>query len=336
MSLRKWWMGWRAQSREASASLPMPLDTEALAQLWQGLDGWTPAYQELEQGSRALRQGSQASPFLGQGLEYMESTNYERGDEIRHLDWRLMAKTGEPFSKRFEAMRQPQWCLLFDLSESMWFGTRERIKLAQAIRVGALLAKQVEQMGASLHVWCFDENGLRKLPLPAGRNLAQSLVEQLNQAPTSEQWRSKLQNNPAPLPEILMQLAEHERTGTQLLLLSDFRQLLAQTQKDASLQGVLMALGEYFSVQALQFFDQSEQLLPALSGVQLYGHEGEILSLQDGAQRQAYQAWAQQHFTQTQALFAACGMAMLPLSAQASFEDCTEQWQSFYRQGGRG
>lgn len=311
-------------------ALPLPLDDAELLDLWQELDAWTPHYIELERGSRALRQGGQASPFIGQGLEYMESTAYERGDEIRHLDWRLMAKTGEAFSKRFEAMRQPQWCLVFDVRASMWFGTKARIKMAQSIRMGALLAKHVQQMGASLHAWSWSDAGLQKLPLAGERNLAQSLVEQLNQRMNL----STLTDTVTPaksLSQAGLSLAQYERLGTQMVLLSDFKDWVSVAQQDSDFIAMLAALAERFSLSAVQLYDPSELQLPQVQGIGLQA-QSQTLWLDRAQDAAAYQAWANQHLQQTQELFARCGVATFEVQSDASFQQCAQRWQQFFTQ----
>ena len=49
--------------------------------------------------------GSYASAFRGRGIEFEESRPYVPGDDIRSIDWDAMARTGEPFVKRFREER---------------------------------------------------------------------------------------------------------------------------------------------------------------------------------------------------------------------------------------
>ena len=49
--------------------------------------------------------GAQQSPFRGRGMEYAESRLYAAGDDVRHIDWRVTARTGRPHTKLFQPAR---------------------------------------------------------------------------------------------------------------------------------------------------------------------------------------------------------------------------------------
>ncbi|WP_340648423.1 DUF58 domain-containing protein [Pseudoxanthomonas winnipegensis] len=115
-------------------------------------DGLRPTLTELVQ-LRALAQrrpaarrgshhlsGPAASPLRGRGMEYAESREYVAGDDARHIDWRLTARSGKPHTKLFQAERERLTLIVADTAPALYFGTRVRFKSVQAARAGALAA----------------------------------------------------------------------------------------------------------------------------------------------------------------------------------------------------
>ncbi|MBF0157737.1 MAG: DUF58 domain-containing protein [Magnetococcales bacterium] len=97
----------------------------------------------LKGGRRSPRSplsGVTLSPFRGRGMEFEEVRPYQPGDDIRHMDWRVTARTGHPHTKLFREERESPLIILVDLNPSMAFGTRVAFKSVVAARVAALLA----------------------------------------------------------------------------------------------------------------------------------------------------------------------------------------------------
>ena len=82
--------------------------------------------------------GQALSPQRGRGMEYAESREYTPGDDARHIDWKLTARSGRPHTKLFQAERERLTLLVADTAPALYFGTRVRFKSVQAARAGAL------------------------------------------------------------------------------------------------------------------------------------------------------------------------------------------------------
>src|SRR5215469_13613260 len=63
--------------------------------------------------------GLNRSPYHGFSVEFTEYRQYTQGDDLRHLDWRLFARSDRYYIKRFEDETNLRCLLLLDSSRSM-------------------------------------------------------------------------------------------------------------------------------------------------------------------------------------------------------------------------
>ncbi len=85
----------------------------------------------------SYRSGARQVRVRGRGMEYEESRSYVYGDDVRTMDWRVMARTGEAHTKVFAEEKERRFLIAADLSASMFFGTRFSFKSWAAAQVAA-------------------------------------------------------------------------------------------------------------------------------------------------------------------------------------------------------
>jgi uncharacterized protein (DUF58 family) len=97
--------------------------------------------------------GLHRSPFRGFSVEFTEHRAYQPGDELRYLDWRMLARSDRLFVKQFEEETNLRSMILLDASRSMaWRGAADRLtkrEYAQqlAAAVALILLRQRDATG---------------------------------------------------------------------------------------------------------------------------------------------------------------------------------------------
>ena len=110
--------------------------------------------------------GVHRSPFRGFSVEFTEHRAYQPGDELRYLDWRILARSDRLFVKQFEEETNLRAMILLDASRSMaWRGAPERLtKRAYADRLAAALALILLRQRDATGLVTFDEEVRQVIP----------------------------------------------------------------------------------------------------------------------------------------------------------------------------
>ena len=84
--------------------------------------------------------GLHRSPDFGFSQEFAEYRAYNPGDDLRHVDWNVFARTERMYLKRYRGETNCQVTILLDASRSMKFGSHRIDKLEYTRYLAACLA----------------------------------------------------------------------------------------------------------------------------------------------------------------------------------------------------
>jgi uncharacterized protein (DUF58 family) len=102
--------------------------------------------------------GLHRSPDFGFSQEFAEYRAYSPGDDLRHVDWNVFARTDRCFLKRYRGETNSQLLVLLDCSASMGYGSHEVTKLDYARFVAASLCYLAHQQRDAAGLIVFDED----------------------------------------------------------------------------------------------------------------------------------------------------------------------------------
>ena len=123
--------------------------------------------------------GEYHSVFKGRGMEFAEAREYQPGDDVRHIDWNVTARVGEPFVKIFDEERELTVMLVVDASASGVFGSHQQMKGEVGVEVSALLAFSAKNNNDRVGLLIFTDEVEVFVPPKKGRNHVLRVIREL-------------------------------------------------------------------------------------------------------------------------------------------------------------
>ncbi len=101
--------------------------------------------------------GLHRSPYKGFSVEFAEHIPYNAGESTRHIDWKLYAKTGRLYQKRYEAETNLRCSIILDTSSSMYYPVEDKGKLKFSAHAAAALAWMLQRQRDAVGLTSFSE-----------------------------------------------------------------------------------------------------------------------------------------------------------------------------------
>jgi uncharacterized protein (DUF58 family) len=250
---------------------------------------------------------------LGGGGEFVDFREYSPGDDLRRLDWKVMARTGRPYLRLYQDETNLTCTLLIDASGSMQFGGHERgangrgskLEYAQyfATAMAHLVSSGQDQIGLAIAA-----DKLQKLIAPG------STPEHL--ARVHEQIE-KLRTWPATkLGDSMRTLFSRLTRRGVLLILSDF---LCDELED-TFAAVRLFRSRHWEVIALHLVHPQEERLPTGTAFRFDGLENDgSIDCSPGEISRAYEKRFEAHCTAVRSMALASGCDYRRVSTATSY-----------------
>ena len=108
--------------------------------------------------------GLHKSPHRGFSVEFADYRHYNPGDDIRHVDWKIYARSGEYFIKQYQDETNVRCHIMLDCSASMGYGSDNMTKLEYGRTLASALSYFMFNQKDAVGLTTFDDKILEYLP----------------------------------------------------------------------------------------------------------------------------------------------------------------------------
>src|SRR3954447_11543404 len=130
--------------------------------------------------------GRQRSPYHGFSVEYLDHRAYAPGDDLRTIDWKILARTDKYHVKLFEDETNLRATILLDCSRSMAFQSKGVSKLAYGSYLAAALTYLMIHQNDAVGLVLFDSEVRQYLPPKARPTQFRRILELLDHSMSHE------------------------------------------------------------------------------------------------------------------------------------------------------
>lgn len=231
------------------------------------------AIDNLELAARLIvegaRSGAHRSPFHGFSNEFSQYRAYRPGDDLKYLDWKILARTDRLYTRQFRETTNMGVVLVVDASASMAYpptasarpGAEAPDKFRYAILMAAALAHLIVGQGDAVGLMSMQGDKLVYVPARGGKAHLRVLLAQLDQLQPNAQW------DPT---RVLTRAADLLRRRGVIVAISDF-----YDQEDATRVQLRRVARRGHDVAVLQVISRDEIDLP-------FGRDVEFEDLETG------------------------------------------------------
>ena len=190
-----------------------------------------------------------SSVFRGRGIAFDSYRRFEQDDDSSMIDWKASLRSNSLLAKKYIEEKDLNVYFLVDVSNSMLFGSRKRLKAEFAAELVVALCHLVINSGERIGLVMFNEGVSKILHPSSGRNQFALIAKFLSE---SEFYGGDFNLN-AAIEHVLRTVKD---SYTVFVLVSDFISMSGATRRNVRL------LGTKFETLAIMIRDPLDENLP--------------------------------------------------------------------------
>lgn len=171
---------------------------------------------------RRFLAGRHESRMRGRGLSFEELRTYMPGDDVRTIDWRVTARTGQPFVRVYKEEKDRPALIVVDQRTNMFFGSRRSMKSVAAAEVAALCAWRVMTLGDRVGGVVFNDVRQEAVRPHRSRGAVIRFAETISIQNNALSADSDIERSPGQLNAVLGSVAALARHDHLIIVVSDF------------------------------------------------------------------------------------------------------------------
>lgn len=164
---------------------------------------------------REILEGEYGSVFKGRSLDFDDLRQYVTGDDVKDIDWKATARSGQVLIKRYVAIRKFNIMLVVDTGRSMAATAPSgECKRDVAVMAAGVIASVAQKHGDLIGMTAGDSQHVQHLPLKTSRPHIERILQYIDTATT-------LDAAPSSLDSLLDYIRRSIRRRMMLVIISD-------------------------------------------------------------------------------------------------------------------
>ena len=204
-----------------------------------------------------MQSGNVLSRIRGRGLDLDEVRQYQPGDDIRNIDWKVTARLQEPHTKVFREEQERPCLFIVDQTQSMFFGSQKRLKSVLCAEIAGRLAWSAIQQKDRVGGIVISNSDLTVIKPRRSKQTVARLLQAVAESNRSLNASTQSSTHPVEVWEKVPLLLRRLVTSNfSLTFISDFLVL------NEDLWSRILAFNQHNQVRIYYTFDRIERELP--------------------------------------------------------------------------